>query len=476
MRRLRIESSVSRPKEGFALRTLLRHNLVELEAAMESTCARMNLNHGSAFYHLHNLQVDVNISDAALLSKSTLLEAVQTQLFKVLQHEMNEFGAATQPPTKDSRSEDPLGILLHFLRYGALPWHFLPNASARSHLGKAQALLVTHHSLIEQINQQVISFSSRQRWVTFLMGLDDSSQNIFKGILNKEVIRSAEDEPQLCANILASSLDTKNKIEMFALFTSVNISHVPTDIIEQLHNRLMAEVASTSLKKAPAMSNTLSILLAALSNIAKLDETSAKQSKNSIGKQSNEQYLPEHILASDTVDNKALASNDILLRINNAGLVLFHPYLARLFTRQQWLNSDRKLKPDCAQIAAKALCYLCAGEAFLPEHQIAIIKVLLGKNVEDFLLVDKSPLSNELTNELEGLTQSLISHWRAIGNTSSHAFRRTFIQRQGVLKFVDNTWQMTIERNAPDILLESLPFRLSFIKLPWILAPIHLTW
>jgi hypothetical protein len=164
------------------------------------------------------------------------------------------------------------------------------------------------------------------------------------------------------------------------------------------------------------------------------------------------------------------------IRVSYAGLILFAPYLPRLFDNQGWLDEQKTIKQIHLVTAAKALCYLCCGKASLPEYQLTLIKVLLAMHPEDLLLIDPVSLPVKLQDDLDLLSQSLIMHWAKLGNTSIDGLRNTFINRSGLLAQQQEAWELKIERKAFDVMLDFLPFSISTTKLPWLEHPIQLSW
>jgi hypothetical protein len=276
----------------------------------------------------------------------------------------------------------------------------------------------------------------------------------------------------MCERVLASSLNMQSKLNIITLFTSLSYARLPYGLTDQLTSHITAQIQAmeddaTSLPFARSL----------LAIIESIKDQIKDYSKDTLEIEQTAKIPQQHELPICENPDKALFDKNAgSMRLDHAGLVLFHPYLLRLFTRQQWLNAERQIKPDCLNIAARSLCYLCAGTTTLAEHQAGMIKILLGVNVKDLLLVTQQPLSNELIEELENLTTSFITHWGSLGNTSTEVLRTIFVERNGILTFTDSSWRLTIERQALDVLLDSLPFSLSTIKLPWMHFPLHVTW
>ncbi len=103
---------------------------------------------------------------------------------------------------------------------------------------------------------------------------------------------------------------------------------------------------------------------------------------------------------------------------------------------------------------------------------MALNKLLVGLLLEDYL----SPIA-ELTNEEKELSISLLNglmaNWDKVKNSSIEGIRETFLQREGMLSIKKDKYVLKIEKKGVDILLSSLPWSISLIKLPWMQKPMY---
>ncbi|SHH64485.1 hypothetical protein SAMN04488109_4797 [Chryseolinea serpens] len=168
------------------------------------------------------------------------------------------------------------------------------------------------------------------------------------------------------------------------------------------------------------------------------------------------------------------ASPDALW-INEAGVILLHPFLPQLFRSRGWVEKE-KFADDYGQtMAVYALHYLATGEAEAPEHQLLLPKLLAGMRLEtalhpvDLLTDDDRIACDELLTEV-------VKHWNALRNTSAAGLREAYLRRSGKLENQDGKWRLTVEHKAQDILLSRLPWPISMIKLPWMTGVLSVTW
>jgi hypothetical protein len=160
-----------------------------------------------------------------------------------------------------------------------------------------------------------------------------------------------------------------------------------------------------------------------------------------------------------------------------AGLVLLQPYLPRFLGGCGLLDSCGRAIPDAQLPRACAVLHaLACGEAQALEHQLPLIKLLLGRSPDDALNASlPRPAGSDLA-EIDSLLGAVRSHWKALGNTSAAGLRLSFLQRRGLLRRADGAWQLNLQSESFDMLLDLLPWSISLVKLPWMERPLLVEW
>ncbi|MFA7061676.1 MAG: contractile injection system tape measure protein [Pedobacter sp.] len=163
--------------------------------------------------------------------------------------------------------------------------------------------------------------------------------------------------------------------------------------------------------------------------------------------------------------------------IQQAGLVLLHPYITRFFENCGVKETGvAELRTSNLPRAAALLHFLATGREELYEYELGLIKTVLGLHPEAPLLVCAGLLTPDDIEEAEALLQSVISHWSVLKNTSIHGLRSSFIERPGLLRKEENSWRLNVERKPYDILLDQIPWSIGIIKLPWMQQAIFTEW
>ena len=173
-----------------------------------------------------------------------------------------------------------------------------------------------------------------------------------------------------------------------------------------------------------------------------------------------------HSVQADAVDHMDRESG---IFVENAGLVLLHPFLGPLFDMLAISRGERLLLPARA---LAVLHFLASGQDNGPEYALALPKILcalpLSANVEAGIAVSAF-------EQAEGfeMLEAVIAHWSKLQSTSPDGLRGAFLMRPGKLSQRNGEWVLQVEAHAADILLSDLPWGVSAIRLPWME---HILW
>lgn len=164
------------------------------------------------------------------------------------------------------------------------------------------------------------------------------------------------------------------------------------------------------------------------------------------------------------------------LLINDAGLVLLHPFLLHLFKHFEWLEeNDTRLSPLYVHRAVHLLAFIVSGEEQMPEYNLVFPKLLCGLPLDTPLEKDLH-LTVEEKEQAHELLGVVIKYWDALGSTSADGLRSTFLQREGKLIFEEDQWLLIVTTQTVDILLNRLPWGFGFVKLPWMEQLLKVQW
>ncbi|HMF71866.1 MAG TPA: contractile injection system tape measure protein [Flavitalea sp.] len=288
--------------------------------------------------------------------------------------------------------------------------------------------------------------------------------------------------------------------ELISLFTSLNIQ-IPADLsspgtIEKLlwsqaiflaaiqgskmnARQLAAEILNLYIgeKTNPAWKRILSATEATVPYLSKFylsekyriafDDEEKHLTGRSLEKMTQEQKNIQHEI------EKELLEDGIFL--NNAGLVLLHPFLSTLLTRIGLIESGSFREPLAHQKALHVLHYLALGRQATEEHELLMPKILLAYPLEDLVLLDVH-LTDAEKEEADSLLETVIARWQILHNTSKAGLREGFLQRRGKYFLKNDNFYLQVEQGSIDMLLDHLPWNLSIIKLPWMNQMLRVEW
>jgi len=153
------------------------------------------------------------------------------------------------------------------------------------------------------------------------------------------------------------------------------------------------------------------------------------------------------------------------IHINNAGLILLHPYLKDFFKNCNLLDQENQII-DPAK-AVHVLHYVATKREQQFESNMVFEKILCGVPIQQSIQ-RTIELSEELKANTEELLEAVLGNWGVLKNASPDLLRSEFLQRFGKISFKEVNPKITVERKVHDILLDKLPWNIGISRLPWL--------
>lgn len=177
--------------------------------------------------------------------------------------------------------------------------------------------------------------------------------------------------------------------------------------------------------------------------------------------------------STEISENKAIESPLGERILANAGSILLHPFLAAFFRDCGVLTKDNRFSDP--GLAVHLLHYAATGDVSAPDYELQFEKFIIGIPVE--MPVDRFiPLPLGHKEKVQELLDSLLENWQKLKNTSADTVRVEFLQRSGKIQREGDQIRIIMDRKVQDILLDSLPFNLGMLKLPWRRELIIVAW
>ncbi|GJL83483.1 MAG: hypothetical protein DHS20C01_31170 [marine bacterium B5-7] len=162
------------------------------------------------------------------------------------------------------------------------------------------------------------------------------------------------------------------------------------------------------------------------------------------------------------------------LYVNDAGIVLLHPFLQMHFEKLGLVRENEFVDERARERAVHQLHFLVTGEEQSQEYVLVLSKIVCGLT-PDVPIARLVAVDELAKSEAEKLLQAVIRHWGALKNASPDGLRETFLRREGRLTRKTD-WRLQVESRSYDLLLDRLPWTRSIIRLPWMPELLRVEW
>lgn len=170
-------------------------------------------------------------------------------------------------------------------------------------------------------------------------------------------------------------------------------------------------------------------------------------------------------------------SNAQIFKEKSGGIVLITPFLPMFFCELGYLaDSGREFIDKEKQIRGIFLLqYLATHSLEVKDSELVLFKIMLN-----YPLSDPLPCNIELTSEetslIDGLLDTIKIKWNKMQYVSNRALQDAFLRREGVLEDMSDHWNLIMEDKPYDVLLDSVPWSYSMVKLPFQEKYIRVSW
>jgi hypothetical protein len=161
-------------------------------------------------------------------------------------------------------------------------------------------------------------------------------------------------------------------------------------------------------------------------------------------------------------------------------MVLLWPFLQRYYELLDRMRNGAFVDFDARSRAIYLLHWLASGQTARHEAGLPLAKVMCG-------IAPSMPLSAAGQGELDAREQSVSEellggvrqNWDKLRNTTAEGLRESFLMRKGRLMHDESGgghWTLMVEAKAYDMLLDTLPWRISMIQLSWMTERLVVQW
>lgn len=431
--------------------------------------------------------MDIQFSTSSWNNKAGIKKSILNHFEQQIEHELKNALAnqVTQTATFEkagnitglTEGENNEEIFLFFLENGYLPWYGDENQIAEfeknilkkegppdnSFIQKLSGVL---HREEESVKRLVNQFSAKLV-VFFLIHLNPrlkDSEALILSILKKNHRLFKHEWLKI---LLKVSVHQKSEIIVPAVIKWFTFLKKPASPITEKEKQDISDVFKLFLAAVPENilvdKNFQGILNQSLEVVSTDKKVTHIHKK--IEKEIEKEKLSESFFDTDKDE----------VAVQNAGLIILHPFLKAFFNDLKITNSKGKIKSGKRDLAVQLMHFLATGEEMFFESNLVFEKFLCGFPLKMSVKKD-SLLTPELKKETSVLLESVIWLWPELKNTSPDGLRQMFLIREGKLTQKDNHFKVIVERKAQDILLEKLAWNISILKLPWIDRLVYADW
>ncbi|TPG45284.1 contractile injection system tape measure protein [Flavobacterium pectinovorum] len=493
---------------------------VELFPLLETYFDTLDKKMPSHSIQIEKLNMDLSVSDDIDFSnlKLEIMNQFQNQIEKQIESGFTD----TKQYTFVNNREKSLNEFFSFLETGTNPWWAISkdvldnntdNPFEKMISDKAFGLKLIHTlenrqtrtRFIKQLSDDQIYFILKN---TFLLELPSEETTLKSITLIKDTLKALLSESRqelhqrnLVWDIILSQLlkhnDSIIKDKLSYLIASFDIirKYNPTFALEyiniQITNKSALDILSNLANEVLIIHTILEQKASEIiqnnnnhqnksseSDISKTDKSLALSPKkeaeiNAVFKTEEETEEEEILKPSLFLIDEITAEIPANHYVNNAGLILIHPFLKQLFTNCKLLNKDNSI--NNTEVAAHLLHYLATAKEQDYEHEMVFEKLLCNIPI-DQTINRNITLSDEVKSHANEMLRAVLDHWEVMKKSSVALLQNEYLQRPGKIILTGDNPKVIVERKTQDILLDKISWNIGIVKLAWKNKVIFVDW
>jgi contractile injection system tape measure protein len=378
-----------------------------------------------------SLEISIKGKDSLKDIKILIINELKRTINKenILSPEWNDF-KTTSPAQNEAEA------FLHFLKTGTLPWWFEQKPNIWEGFFEET---ISKSETLKALKNLLSKATIRKR---LIYQFDDNQ--LFK-IVNSSIEKTELGDWQ-------NKIPKKFRTQFWEAVLLYSIYKSEKEIEKIFQNIPHKEVSKLLQISKESFGLNISLNTINLQNETSETEVSLKTEKKQ-----------KEIDTTTSIEETETDKDGIL--IQNAGLILLHPFLKMFFEKMDFLT-EKNIKPEKIDEAILLLHYLATGKEQPYEYELIFEKFLcnvpLHHPINRHILLTK-----EQKMACEILLEAVLGHWTALKSNSTAILQNEFLQREGKLTVSAEKQQLYIQRKTQDILLDKLPWNVYLIKIPW---------
>ncbi len=420
------------------------------------------------YYVIDRMEVDLGA-----VSLEGLEAALTRSLSAAVATKMRERGLTPRTSETTGSRDDPclsrdealLESVLHFLRHGRLPWWY---AGANA----------------QPLDEQLMSLLSSIAGDAWQPGGGNSLLRSPQATFVEALIRNLRSDGRArerllhqfstpCVLTLLERMDAGQHARVLQALRTVRLSSLSGPLRDRFETGLVEAaidaVVSAARDAAPVTTEDL-LRVSAARLAPRLSADDRKSLARTLGVEVRADLDARSPPPAQHHGEDTVASDG--LHVENAGVVLLHSFLPQFFGGLGIARDDALVHPARA---ALLLHHLATGALTAEEHELVLAKVLCGLPIES-PVPREAPVTVEEQAEATALLDSVVRHWDVLRHTTADGLRGNFLARRGRIELREGDWVLRVETRSYDMLLDSLPWGVAHVKLPWMPRLMHVEW
>lgn len=442
---------------------------------------------------ISRLTLDVNQSESSLNTalKDNIITSFQKELAEMIKGGPTKTDAEKEELEISLLGEEEKLLLtfLYFIENGALPWWQSKAGSAAIFETDSLQKIISAKTFAAKMSQSLQKPKIRERIINQFT--DAQIAQFCQAVIHANRLPISLKNPVIKRLVKASFADRKAIWTL--LFYALTEAHrnygsgstYENEITEQIIRLLPQLEAAKKQETEVRFRNDIKVLFPFIKSeetfqsVHKKNNSSAKKSAkkdhrthqtNAIATENRKPSVFKDLLTDLPNDNTVTEATGY--QVQNAGLVLLHPFIPTLFKKCNLSDPDGKKLVD-PETAIHLLHYIATGETNQPESHMLFEKFLCGMPLHQ-TINRHIKLSRKHKSEANKVIEAVQHNWSSMQTSSVSLLQHEFFQRPGKLE-PDNQL-LTIERKTQDILLDKLSWGIGMIKLPWQSQFIFVNW
>lgn len=426
------------------------------------------------------IRIDRLVIDIASVSLDDLEVELPSRIIAALQNAIDEYSSgnsmdmqASCIPCNNATNEQKLDAVGFFLLHGVLPWYATgPSKSPVDVLPllineEPAAVLAILYAVGKQadVRQRIVNQLNEKTIAQLVTILEPAQADTIVAF------HAAFTLDQETNQIVKARIKEFKTSLWYFILTYLLVDSGGNFSIEEFAKGIMLQIAQHYNVSFHNMTNILFAVRHA--NDPLLQNIGMKQIETTTAAQTMKIDKTEDILHKDGKFDKPMIPEKIY--VDNAGIVLLHPFLGTYFSRLGMLENGQFINDEARLRGAHLLQYIAFGTEWHPEHKMPLNKLLLNIPLSTTLPLDIALTDNEKEVSIQ-LLGAIIQNWDKLKSTSVDGLRTSFLQREGVIFKENDEWTLMVVQRGYDILLQTLPWSISMIKPQWMHQIIQVRW